>query len=327
MGVSPHNLLPLVAFALNVSLAALSLLRNPGSRLNRVFAYFAAGMALWNFGAFLLRTSPDEWTAYFAEILIHVGVIAIPAFYYHFVLIFLDSTTRHRPSLVLVYLIAFIYELINLSGTPLFMTRVKMTYWGWAPATGPLYLPFFLFFNFFMFFGVYQLTKAHRGIDSSFRRNRGTLILLGTVVSMAGAVVDFARFILSRSFPAADYVYPLGIPANMIFALMLGTSIVRYRLFAVTVAVKKTAVYALVGTLLTMCLALLTKVVEDYFHLREASALWMVVPLGAIITLLISPLGKGVDDRIQRLTFSKRLGCYETLLQLSKRMSSILNFN
>jgi signal transduction histidine kinase len=325
--VSPHSLLPLVAFVLNVSLAALSLLRNPGSRLNRVFAYFAAGMALWNFGSFLLRTSPDEWTAYFAEILIHVGVIAIPAFYYHFVLIFLDSTTRHRPSLVLVYLIAFIYELINLSGTPLFMTGVKMTYWGWAPATGPLYLPYFLFFNFFMFFGVYQLTKAHRGIDSSFRKNRGTLILLGTVVSMAGAFVDFARFIASRFVPAADYVYPVGIPANMIFALMLGTSIVRYRLFAVTVAVKKTAVYTLVGTVLTGVLALFTKIVEDYFHLKEASALWMVVPIGGVITLLISPLGKGLDDRIQRLTFSKRQGCYETLLQLSKRMSSILNFN
>ena len=51
--------------------------------------------------------------------------------------------------------------------------------------------------------------------------------------------------------PAADYVYPVGIPANMIFALMLGTSIVRYRLFAVAVAVKKTAVYAVVGAVLT----------------------------------------------------------------------------
>ena len=50
--MSPHSLLPLVAFVLNVSLAALSLLRNPGSRLNRVFAYFAASMALW-----LLRTA------------------------------------------------------------------------------------------------------------------------------------------------------------------------------------------------------------------------------------------------------------------------------
>src|SRR2546421_3177181 len=328
MVVSPHSLLPLVAFVLNVSLAALSLLRNPGSRLNRVFAYFAASMALWNLGVFLLRRSPDEWTAYFAEIVIHVGVIALPAFYYHFVLIFLDSTTRHRPSLVLAYLIALVYECITLSGSSLFMTGVKETYWGWAPATGALYLPWLLLaFNGFMIYGVRQLLKAHRGIDSSFRRNRGTLITLGTLVSLAGGFVDFARFILARFVPAADHMYPVGIPANMIFALMLGTSIVRYRLFAVTVAVKKTAVYALVGTLLTGALALMTKVVEDYFHLKEASALWMVVPVGAVITVLMSPLGRGLDDRIQRLTFSKRRGCYETLLQLSKRMSSILNFN
>ena len=325
--MSPHSLLPLVAFVLNVSLAALALLRNPGSRLNRVFAYFASSMALWNFGSFVLRSSPDAWTAYFAEILIHAGIIAVPAFYYHFVLIFLDSTTRHRPSLVLAYLIAFVYELINLSGTPLFMTGVKMTYWGWAPATGPLYVPNFLALYGFMIYGVYQLVKDSRGIDSSFRRNRGTLIVLGTLVSLAGGFVDVARFLLAGVIPAADYVYPLGIPANMVFALMLGTSIVRYRLFAVTVAVKKTAVYALVGTVLTAILAVFTKVIEDAFDLKEASALWMVVPMGGIITLLISPLGKGLDDRIQRLTFSKRRGCYETLLQLSKRMSSILNFN
>jgi signal transduction histidine kinase len=326
--VSPHSLLPLVAFFLNVSLAGLSLLRNPGSRLNRVFAYFASGMALWNFGVFLLRTSPDEWTAYFVEIIIHIGVIALPAFYYHFVLIFLDSTTRHRPSLVLAYLLAFIYELINLSGTPLFMSGVKATYWGWAPATGPLYAPYLLIvFNGFMIYGVVLLIRAHRGIDSSFRRNRGTLIMLGTLVSLTGGWVDFARFILSRFVPAADYVYPVGIPANMIFALMLGTSIVRYRLFAVAVAVKKTAVYALVGTIITVLLGFVTKVVEDYFSLKEASALWLVVPMGAVITVLLSPLGQGLDDRIQRIMFSKRQGCYDTLFQLSKQMSSILNFN
>jgi signal transduction histidine kinase len=325
--VSPHSLLPLVAFFLNVSLAGLSLLRNPGSRLNRVFAYFASGMALWNFGVFLLRTSPDEATAYFVEVVIHVGVIALPPFYYHFVLIFLDSTTQHRPSLVLAYLLAFIYELINLSGSPLFMSGVKATHWGWAPATGPLYMPYLLIFNGFMIYGVMLLVRAHRGIDSSFRRNRGTLIMLGTLVSLAGGWVDFARFMLSRYVPAADYVYPVGIPANMIFAFMLGTSIVRYRLFAVAVAVKKTAVYAVVGTVITVSLGLVTKFVEDYFNLKEASALWLVVPVGGVITVLLSPLGRGFDDRIKQLMFSKRHGCYETLLRLSKRMSSILNFN
>ena len=105
-----------------------------------------------------------------------------------------------------------------------------------------------------MIYGLVQLIRANRGLDSSFRRNRGTLILLGTLVSLAGGMVDFARFILARYIPAADLVYPVGIPANMVFALMLGTSIVRYRLFAVAVAVKKTAVYALVGTVITVLL-------------------------------------------------------------------------
>ncbi|HXH83973.1 MAG TPA: ATP-binding protein [Candidatus Tectomicrobia bacterium] len=325
--MSPHSLLPLAAFALNVSLATLALLRNPGSRLNRVFAYFASGMALWNFGVFLLRTSAEPERAFSAEVLIHVGVIAIPAFYYHFILIFLDATTRHRPSLVLAYAVAVIYEAINLSGTPLFMSGVTMTYWGWAPATGPLYLPYFLSFNAFMVYGLYQLVRANRGRESSFRRNRSTLILLGTLVSLAGGFVDFTRFILARFIPAADLVYPVGIPANMVFALMLGTSIVRYRLFPVGLVVKKAALYACVGVVVTALLAFLTQLAEAALGLRDVGVIWIVAPLGLLLTLFLSPLGQRLDERLQRLVHIKRHGAYETLLQLSKRMSGILNFN
>ena len=325
--MNPHNLLPLVAFFLNVSLAALSLLRNPGSRLNRVFAYFASAIALWNIGVFMLRTSPDADSAMLAEIIIHIGVVLVPAFHYHFVLIFLDATTRHRPSLVFAYAVSFVYTLINLSGTPLFMKGVVWTHWGWAPATGPLYIPFFLAFNVFMIYGIRLMLQANRGVDSSFRRNRGTLILLGTLVSLAGGLIDFARFILAKYIPAADHLYPIGIPANMIFALMLGTSIVRYRLFAVDVAVKKAAVYGVVGAAITGVLYGVTRTIEGYFGLSDIDTIWLVVPLGFMVTVLLSPWGQALEDRIHRLMFSKRRGCYETLLSLSKRMSGILNFN
>src|SRR5436309_1941904 len=262
MSLSPHSLLPLVAFFLNVTLAGLSLLRNPGSRLNRVFAYFASGMALWNIGSFMLRTSPDASSAVFSEVVIHIGVLLVPAFWYHFVLIFLDATTRHRPSLTLVYAISLVYTIVNLSRSPLFMKGVVWTHWGWAPATGPLYLPFIAAFFFFMIYGLRHLVKANRGIDSSFRRNRGTLIMLGVLISLAGAFIDYARFVVAKAIPAADQVYPMGIPANMVFALMLGTSIVRYRLFAVDLAVKKAAVYGVVGTAVTAVLYVVTRGVE-----------------------------------------------------------------
>ena len=325
--MTPHSLLPLVAFFLNVTLAGLSLLRNPGSRLNRVFAYFASAMALWNLGVFLLRTSSTPDAALMCEVVIHVGVILLPALYYHFVLIFLDATTKHRPSLALAYAIALVYSAINLSGTPLFLKGVTWTYWGWAPATGPLYVPYFLAFNALLIYGLQHLTKANRGIDSSFRRNRGTLILLGTLVSLAGGLIDFSRFIVARFIPAADQMYPIGIPANMIFALMLGTSIVRYRLFAVDLAVKKAAVYGVIGTAMTAVLFTITRALEQWFGLADIDTLWLVLPLGFFITLLIGPWGHAVEDRIQRLMFSQRTGCYDTLLSLSKRMSTILNFN
>ena len=317
-----HSLLPLIAFLLNVLLAGIALVRNPGSRLNRVFAYFVTGMAIWNFGVFMLRRSPDQATAMFSEIVIHAAVVFLPAFYYHFVLIFLESTTRHRPSLLVAYLLAVVFGLVNVSGSPLFMAGVKWTYWGWAPATGPLYTPFFLYFNFFMIYGLSHLVRAYQGGDSSFRRNRATLIVLGTLVSLAGGFIDFARFILARFLPAADLVYPMGIPANMVFALMLGTSIVRYRLFDVNVAVKKGAIYLVLWGVLTSILVL----AEQYADWEQINPLWVILPLGFVITLLVSPAGQRLERALERLIFSRRQGCYETLLDLSKRMSTILDF-
>jgi signal transduction histidine kinase len=320
--VTIHNLLPLVALLLNVLLVAVTLVRNPGSRLNRVFAYFVTGMAVWNFGVFMLRRTPDEATATFWEIVIHAGVVAVPAFYYHFVLIFLESTTQHRPSLVVVYAMAVLFSLVSLSGSPLFMKGVTRTYWGWAPATGLLYTPFFLYFNFFMIYGLTHLVRASEGVESSFRRNRATLILLGTLVSLAGGVIDFARFIVVRFVPAADLVYPMGIPANMVFALMLGTSIVRYRLFDVNVAVKKGAIYLVLWGVLTSIIVL----AEQYADWEQLNPLWVILPLGFIMTLLVSPLGQRLETSVERLMFSRRRGCYETLLDLSKRMGTILDF-
>jgi signal transduction histidine kinase len=325
--MSFHKLLPLLAFLLNVSLAGISLFRNPGSRLNRLFAYFVSAMAIWNFGVFMLRRSSTESTAYFWEVIIHAAIILLPALYYHFVLIFLDATVLHRQSLLLAYAIAMAFSVLNLGTSELFMRGVTNTYWGWAPATGPLYVPYFLFFNAVLIYGAVKLLRAYRTIDSSFRRNRARLVLLGSFVSLAGGFVDFGRFIMVKVYPPADFIYPVGIPANMFFALTLGTSIVRYRMFDVDVVVKKSAVYSAVGMALTLVLALVTVTMERYFGLENVSAVWVAVPMGIVMAVLLSPFGQGVEGRIERLMFTRRKGCYETLLSLSKRMSGILNFD
>ena len=134
-----------------------------------------------------------------------------------------------------------------LIGSPLFINGVKDTYWGWAPAFGPFYYGLIVYLNTFLIWGLVHLARGYRREESSFRRNRGQLILLGTSVSLAGGMIDIFRFVLAGAWPAAERIYPVGIPANAIFALLLGTSIVRYRLFDVSVFVKRAVVYGVVA--------------------------------------------------------------------------------
>jgi signal transduction histidine kinase len=325
--VTLHSLLPGIALLLNVSLGAIALAKNAGSRLNRLFAYFVAAMAMWNFGVLGLRLAPDEPTAYFWEVVVHVGIILAPIFYYHFTVAFLERTIQHRVSLAIGYGLAMIFLAVNLFATPLMHTGVKMTHWGWVPTTGPLYLPFFVYLYAFMILGFVRLKKAYNVAESSSRRNRILLTLIGTAVTLAGGFIDFVRFIAARFIPVADQLYPVGIPANAIFALLLGVSIVRYRLFNVHAAAKKSAVYLAVGVVITVTLYGLSLVLEQYVGVTDLHAMWVIVPLGVLFTLLLTPLKQPVEDLIQRTTFTKRRGCYDTLLELSKRMSTILNLN
>src|SRR5262249_62221722 len=151
----------------------------------------------------------------------HSGVPALPAFYSPFVLISLERTTRPRTSLPFAYVLAIVFSFITLSASPLFMSGVKSPYWGWAPATGLLYTPFFAYFNFFLVYGLLHLIRVYKDVESSFRRNRATLILLGTGVSLIGGVIDFARFILARFVPAAGLDFPTWAPGALVFRVIL----------------------------------------------------------------------------------------------------------
>jgi signal transduction histidine kinase len=98
-------------------------------------------------------------------------------------------------------------------------------------------------------------------------------------------------------------------------------------MFDVSVVGKRLATYLLIGAAVTGAMAGVTRAIELLFDLERASAVWAIFPMGLIVTLLISPIGQSLNDLVQRLILSRRRGCYDTLLELSKRMSVILHFD
>lgn len=308
-----HKLVPLFALGLNLLLLGSALAPDRKNHRDKVFAYFASALAVWNVGVLGLRWTDDPAVALVWERFLHLGVIPIPVLFYHYVLAFLDLPRRRR-SLILGYLVCGFF--LAVSPTPAFMPGVTATPWGFAPAAGPLYGPFFVYFQTYLVVGLVWLIRAYRGLESSFRRNRTLLVIVGTVVSLLGGVVDFMRFIAGW-----EWLYPAGIPSNAVFALALGVAIVRYRLMDLRVLTKRVLLYFLTTLALAPILFL-------GFYVTD----WLTpgIPMGldihhALILLLTFagalPLLRKLEGGLERLMFQRQHGVRDALVTLAQKMS------
>jgi signal transduction histidine kinase len=313
--LTTHQLVPLATLALNLTLLTLVLYRDHQSRLNRMTAYFLAGVATWNVGVFGLRLSDTAAWALVWERVVFLGLIPLPALYYHFVLLFLDLTHRRRRVLTIAYVLTGVFLLSSFSEQ--FITGVTGTRWGFVPVGGLAYYAFLVFMNIFMVTGLVQLGLAYARLPSSFRRNRAKLILWGTVISLLGGYVDFVRAI----FPGLGRLYPVGIPANAVFALLLGIAVVRYRLVDVGAVAKRVAIYAgLVAGVLPLVIGLV-----NFLDTRRQGTYAAGVLIAFIVAIILTPLTRWIERQVDRLVFRKRYAFQEILAHLRGRMGSLLD--
>jgi signal transduction histidine kinase len=319
--VTLHLLLPLVALALNVTLLVLVLVRDHRSRANQTLGRLLGAFAIWNLGSFMLRRSTEAASALDWEYLVHLGVIPVAILYYHFIVLFVNRAPRRRHALTIGYVLALGF--LVLSPTRWFLAGVTRTYWGYVPAGGPLYMPFFIYFQVFMLMGVGELALAYWRTGSSFRRNRTKLILAGTVIGLLGGYVDFLRFIV----PVLEWSYPMGLPLNAVLALCLGLAVVRYRLVDVGVVAKRVAIY---GGLVTAMFPLVIGVAvfaESRWRMQYRLSLGENLVLAFLLALALTPLTRSTERWIDRVIFRKASGVQETLSDLRGRMGSFLDLS
>lgn len=311
-----HKLAPLLALALNLLLLGTALAPDRKSLREKLFACLAGALAWWNLGVFGLRVSEEPGSALLWEQILHIGVIPMPVLFYHYVQAFLGEPARSRTLLAGYALTA---GFLALSLTPAFMGGVTATTWGFAPQAGPLYHAFFAFFQVYMLLGLARLLRRYRVMDSSFRRNRTLLVIAGVLVSLGGGLVDFLRFLLGW-----EWLYPVGIPSNAVFALALGVAIIRYRLMDVGVLAKRVLLYLLTAFALAPVVFVGLVAAEQLLPGRhlEATLRSAIVLVGALAVAL--PLLRKLEHALDRLMFHERHGVRKALVSLGKELASIL---
>jgi signal transduction histidine kinase len=312
-----HQLLPVFALVLNALLLVSALSSDRQSRRHRVFAGLVGALAVWNLGVFGLRVSETATTALAWERFLHVGVILCPVLFCHYVRAFLDQ--RH-PDRVLQAGYALCGLFLVTSPTSGFMQGVLSTAWGYVPLAGPLYPPFFLYFQVFVVLGLVRLLRAHRALPSRVSRTRANLVIAGVAVSLLGGLVDFVRYLFGW-----EWLYPLGIPCNALFALALGLGIVRYRLLDLGLMTRWALLYLLTGaTLVPVLVGVLfaARTVAPGFLEAHPDGDLVIAVLAAAMTL---PMLRRLEGRLECVMFAREHGVRDALMALSRQLASILD--
>lgn len=303
----------LLSFGLGVFILA----KNANSRINLTFAGWCLLTCYWQVCWTVLFNVEDQEIAVRIARLGYSGIIFIPIVFFHFVAEFVGSH-RAKPFVYFFYAVGLLFFLAIWS-TNSFVSGTYRYSWGFYPKGGHVHIAYLLFLVITLISGLAILVRFKRqSLDQPNRLNQTKYILVSTVIySMAG--IDFL----------ANYgvgYYPLGLVFTNIHASIIAYAIIQYRLLDVSVAIKKSLIYALLLLgLLIPCYFVVIQAQSYAFGRISYQFSVITLMLLTAVAFLFPKFRFKTEDALERALFKKRFDYRETLLHSSQDMVSIVD--
>ncbi|MGB3862622.1 MAG: response regulator [Candidatus Aminicenantaceae bacterium] len=216
---------PLVVGILMFVLGLITMIKDRASKVSVSFFVVTSSILVWLGSLAWLYSAPNEQDALFWATIEHFGVAFIPSFFFIFTL---DIIRRYRQYKL------FAWATLGLSGlfcagfvfSPYLIEGVSLQRWGYYARYGPLGFTLIVYVGLFMLISMSLLWTEFLGSTSERERSRLKGIFLGVVLGLVGAI----DFIPALGIP----IYPFGYIPIFICALILGQTILRYRLIDLT---------------------------------------------------------------------------------------------
>ena len=231
------NLYAVPIIATNVILTGIAIfvfLKNRFSRVNSIFTLFSLSMALWLFGYSGMYLSSDSYNALRWARIGFIGIIFIPVFAYHFIIVFLGL--KRKIILPVVYFLAI--PSLLLSQTDYIYSGIKKHLWGYYPTAGNVYVAFLLMFAILFTRGVWLLFIYLRK-SNGIKREQIKYVCLAFGLGTFG-IVDYLI-----KYPFIN-VYPFGYICALLFNSLIAFAIVRYHLMDINIALTRAGIFIFV---------------------------------------------------------------------------------
>lgn len=298
-------------------LAAFVLAKGRDRKLNRIYACWALCVGLWSFCLLInIRANTKESAIIWCRLL-HVWAIILPAVYVHFVLGFLKKIESRRFLIKALYFCAFI--LVILDFTPWFLTatyREKFNFYVTKPL--PLYLAHFVMFlgcinyvYYELFRGIFTTTGVHR--------KQVIFFLVATLSAYSGGITNYLINYDLFIFP----IYPFANYGVLIYVLIVGMLIIRYKFMDIEVIIKKTLVFAGVSSFVVACFSVPLFLLPSLFSASDGLQVWFLIIAGMAVAALVGPLNNFLINVTDKYLFQKKYDYRRLLKEASREMAAI----
>jgi len=228
--------------------------------------------------------------------MMHCSALFVSILLLHFVVSFLKlSGGKNKNLLKYAYFSGIVT--VAFSFTPYFLSDIKVIdMYSWSGTQGP----FFYFFLFNLFglgaASIFFLVKAYLGALPT-RKNLLKYIIFPTIVAYVGGALDFLPHKGIAILPYSKFIVTFSIA---VFAY----AIVAYKLFDINVIIRKTVVYTVLVTIITIFYFAVILVIENKFRVYMGYGSFSVSLFVIIVSIIIfQPLKNYIQNLLDRSFF------------------------
>jgi signal transduction histidine kinase len=308
---------PLLAGTLVVACGLWIVLERPSSTTHLTFGLVCGGVSIWLFGLFMVYSTTDSEKAMFWGKFIYLGVIYIPAFFYHFCASFLERSKDNK--LILTNYLASTAFLL-LIPTSYLINGQYVYFWGFYPKAGVLHPLFLVYFAWVSGLALRKLYLGYRAKEETdpLKATRIKYIFWAFAVGYL-ASIDFAQS-YGLEF------YPLGFFFVSFWIGTVSYAVVKHQLLDISVITKtKARPYAQALTLITLFYFVTLMLIRVFTGSTEYLLAGILIATFSILAEILEDLRKKMEEVVGKALFKEKYNAYETLTAFSKTLVMILD--
>ena len=310
-----HVLAEQLTSATTAILGLFVFIKNPKRSLNRVFFLYSLSIAGWSLLESLYISVSNPILSRHLQISEIAPLSFVGTLFLHFTYVLSAEplSKLQQRLLKLAYCLSGFFSILGILAPHLIIKGLRTFYYlPFFADPGPLFSAWALFFLVVTLLGNVQLVTLYRQSKGE-ERNRLKYFVWSTVAGYIGGTPDW--LLAYRIYiPALN---PFGLYAVPFYAIVTSYAILQHRLFDINWAIRKSLVYSLLVTLLTVGYFSLVYGIERAFQLAFGyQSVWLSLFAFALMALFFQPLKVVIQNLVDWLVF--RAPQHELVRRLEK---------